>query len=92
MYMEIHVHVYSILAKKEQEEEKENQPPHTQHKQTNTSNRPTHIYTHKKNRTNLSMENLLVTTHSGANIPECGVTTSTCTCPDKLCVFPADAS
>ena len=35
-----------ILAKKEQKEEKENQPPHTQHKQTNT-----HIYTPKKSRT-----------------------------------------
>ena len=40
-YMEIHV--YSILAKKEQKEEKENQPPHTQHKQTNT-----HIHTPKR--------------------------------------------
>ena len=39
IYMEIHV--YSILAKKEQEEKKENHPPHTP-----TTNRPTHVHIH----------------------------------------------
>ena len=34
LYMEIHV--YNILAKKDQKEEKKNQPPQTQYKQTNT--------------------------------------------------------
>ena len=75
IHMEIHVH--SILAKKDQKEEKENQLPHTPNTHTYPAQTDKHTHMHtQKEQDKPERGETPATTHSGANIPECGATPS----------------